>query len=133
MSARTVIGVIISTIGLLLLLFAGLDFHNLFFVQKMFAKSDIPTYNQAVVLPALLGFLILLDGSLFLTLKRVFSLGLHLLANFVWLYWLYRLYLNLAVPVTDVSAYQQIFYLAFLGIIIFVLGVIVNDIPRQKQ
>jgi len=116
-----------------LLLFAGLDFNNLFFVQKMLTKSDIPSYDQGVVLPGLLGFLVLIDGSIVLGLKRVFSLSLHVLGNFVWLFALSSLHQELAVPITDISAYQQAFYLVFLGTIFFVVGIIVNDIPARAK
>lgn len=133
MTARTIAGISISVLGLLLLLFGGLEFNNLFFVQKMLSKSDIPTYDQFVVLPALLGLLVLLDGSVVLGLKRAFSLSLHLLGNFVWLYALYLGYVNLAVPVTEVAAYRQIFYLFFFGMIFFVVGIIVNDIPQRQK
>jgi hypothetical protein len=133
LTARTVVGVSISILGLLLLLFAVLDFNNLFFVQKNLSKSDIPTYDQFVVLPALLGLLVLFDGSLVLGLKRTFSLSLHLLGNFVWLYALYLVYQNLAIPVTEVAAYRQIFYLFFFGTVFFVIGTIVNDIPQRQE
>lgn len=132
MAARTIVGVAISVVGLLLLVFAGLNFNSVFFVQKMVAKSDIPAYNRAVVLPAILGLLVLLDGSFILGLKRTFSLSLHVLGNFVWLFALYQLNQNLAVPVTEITAYQQIFFLVFLGIIFFVIGIIVNDIPQRQ-
>ncbi len=133
MSARTIVGIIVSVIGLLLLLFAALGFNNLLFVQKMLTKSDIPAYNQSVALPAFLGLLILLDGSFVLGLKRAFSLSLHVLGNFVWLYALYLLNHNLAIPVTQIPAYQQIFYLVLIGIIFFVVGIIVNDIPQATR
>jgi len=129
--ARTVAGVSICVLGLILLLVAGLDFNNLFFVQKLLTKSDVPTYNQNVVLPGLLGFLVLIDGSIVLGLKRIFSLSLHVLGNFVWLFALSTMHQELAVPITDISAYQQAFYLVFLGTIFFVVGIIVNDIPRR--
>jgi len=133
LNVRTVAGIVISIVGLLLLVFAALDFNNLFFVQKMLTRSDIPMYNRQVVLPALLGLLILLDGSFVLGLKQTFSLSLHLLGNFVWLYALYSLNQNLAVPITDIDAYRQVFYMVFVGIIFFVIGIIANDIPQQKK
>jgi hypothetical protein len=85
-----------------------------------------------VVTPFLLGILSLLDGSVILGLKRSFSLSLHLLGNLVWLYALYMLYNNLAIPITDITAYHQVFLLTFLGLVFFVVGVIMNDIPRRK-
>ena len=133
MSGRTAIGLLLSILGLLLLLYSGYEFNNLFFVTKSMAVSDIPTYNQLVVIPFLVGILSLLDGSILLGLKRSFSLSLHLLGNLVWLYALYLLYDNLAIPVTDINAYHQIFLLTFLSLVFFVIGVVANDIPRRKS
>ena len=132
MSARTTIGVVMSILGLLLLLYSGYEFNNLFFIDKLLAVSDIPAYNSVVVTPFLLGILAQLDGSVVLGLKRSFSLSLHLLGNLVWLYALYILYDNLAIPITDIAAYHQVFLLSFLGLIFFVIGVIANDIPKRK-
>jgi hypothetical protein len=132
-SVRTVVGVVVSVIGLLLLLYAGLNFNNLFFVRRMLTEADIPVYDRSVAAPAFLALLILLDGSFVLGLKRVFSLSLHVLGNFVWLLALYQLDQNLAVPTTDVSAYQQVFYLVLVGVVFFIVGVIVNDIPQRRK
>jgi hypothetical protein len=132
-AVRTIVGVVVSIIGLVMLLYAGLNFNNLFFIQEMLANADIPTYGRSVAAPAFLGLLVLLDGSFVLGLKRSFSLSLHLLGNFVWLLALYQLDQSLAVPVTDVSAYQQVFYLVLVGVVFFVVGVIVNDIPQRKK
>ena len=128
LSARTAIGVLFSIVGLLLLLYTGYEFNNLFFITKLAALSDIPSYNQLVVTPFLLGILSLLDGSVILGLKRSFSLSLHLLGNLIWLYALYMLYDNLAIPITEITAYHQIFLLSFMGLVFFVVGVITNDI-----
>lgn len=116
----------------MLLLYGGYGFNNLFFMAKLAEVAAIPVYNQQVVTPFLLGILSLLDGSVVLGLKRSFSLGLHLLGNLVWLYALYRLYNNLAIPITDIAAYHRVFLLSFLGLVFFVVGVIVNDIPRRR-
>jgi len=132
LSARTAIGILTSVLGLLLLLFSGYEFNNLFFIDKMATVTDIPSYNGIVVLPFLLGILALLDGSIVLGLKRSFSLSLHLLGNFVWLYALYMLYDNLAIPIIEPTAYHQVFLLGFLGLIFFVVGVVANDIPNRK-
>jgi len=130
---RTIVGIVVSVIGLLLLLYAGLNFNNLFFAQKMLATADIPVYGRSAVAPAFLGLLILLDGSFVLGLKRVFSLSLHVLGNFVWLLALYQLDQNLLVPNTDIPAYQQVFYLVFVGVVFFIVGIIVNDIPKRGK
>ena len=132
MSARTAVGILFSIVGLLLLVYSGYEFNTLFFLAKSAAVSDIPTYNQLVIMPFLLGILALLDGSVILGLKRSFSLSLHVLGNFVWLYALYLLYDNLAIPITDIASYHQIFLLSFLGLVFFVVGVIANDIPKRK-
>lgn len=121
-----------SILGLLLLLYSGYEFNNLFFIDRLLTVSDIPAYNSFVVMPFLLGILAQLDGSVVLGLKRSFSLSLHLLGNFVWLYALYLLYDSLAIPITDIAAYHQVFLLSFLGLIFFVIGVIANDIPKRK-
>ncbi len=121
-----------SILGLLLLLFSGYEFNSLFFIDKLATVADIPSYNVFFVLPFLVGIMSLLDGSIVLGLKRSFSLSLHLLGNFLWLYALYILYDNLAIPITDTTAYHQVFLLGFLGLILFVVGVIVNDIPKRK-
>ena len=117
---------------MLLLLFSGYEFNTLFFVDKIATVAAIPSYNGNVVLPTLLGIIALLDGSTILGLKRSFSLSIHLLGNFVWLYALYLLYNNLAIPITDIAAYHRIFLLDFVGSILFVVGVIANDIPKRK-
>lgn len=126
------IGILLSIAGLLLLLYSGYEFNNLFFIAKSAALSDIPLYNQLVVTPFLLGILSLLDGSVILGLKRSFSLSLHLIDNLVWLYALYTLYNNLAIPITEITAYHRLFLLSFLGLVFFVIGVIANDIPKRK-
>jgi len=132
LSGRTMIGILLSIAGLLLLLYSGYEFNNLFFIAKSAALSDIPLYNQLVVTPFLLGILSLLDGSVILGLKRSFSLSLHLIDNLVWLYALYTLYNNLAIPITEITAYHRLFLLSFLGLVFFVIGVIANDIPKRK-
>ena len=131
-AVRTMVGIAVSVIGLMALLYAGLNFNNLFFVRKMLSQVDIPVYDRSVVVPAFLGLLILLDGSFVLGLKRIFSLSIHLLGNFVWLLALYQLDQNLIIQITNVSAYQQIFLLVFAGVIFFIVGIIVNDIPQRK-
>ena len=132
-AVRTIVGVIVSLIGLLMLLYAGLGFNNLFFLQRTLAQADIPVYGRLVAVPAFLGLLILLDGSFILGLKRVFSLSVHVLGNLVWLLALYQLNQNLAIPTMEISAYQQIFYLVLAGVLFFNVGIIVNDIPRRSS
>ncbi len=132
-TVRTTVGIVISAIGLILLLYAGVNFNSLFFVQKMLSTPDIPAYGQSVALPAFLGLLVLLDGSFVLGLKRVFSLSLHVLGNLVWFLTIYQLDQKLAIPSTDVSDYQQIFYLVFVGLLFFMVGIIVNDIPKRSK
>ena len=50
-----------SILGLLLLLYSGYEFNNLFFMDKLLVVSDIPTYNGSVVTPFLVGILAQLD------------------------------------------------------------------------
>jgi len=132
-AVRTIAGVIVSVVGLMLLFYAGLNFNNLFFVQKTFTQAYVPVYDHLVVVPAFLGMLILLDGSFTLGLKRVFSLSVHVLGNVVWLLALYQLNQNLAIPTLEISGYQQIFYLMLAGVLFFIVGIIVNDIPQRKS
>ena len=132
-AVRTIAGVIVSVVGLMLLFYAGLDFNRLFFVQKTFTQAYVPVYNRLVVVPAFLGMLILLDGSFILGLKRVFSLSVHVLGNLVWLLALYQLNQNLAIPTLEISAYQQIFYLILAGVLFFIVGIIVNDISQHNS
>jgi len=132
LSARTAIGLVFLIIGFLLLVYGGYEFNNLFFAARSVGVSDIPTYNQLVIMPFLVGILALLDGSVILGLKRSFSFGFHLLGNFVWLYALYMLYDKLALPITDIAAYHQIFLLSFLGLVLFAIGAITNDIPKRR-
>ena len=91
MSAQTATGVVMSILGLLLLLYSGYEFNNLFFIDRLLRVSDIPAYNGFVVMPFLLGNLALLDGAIALGLKRSFSVSIHLLGNVLWLYALYIL------------------------------------------
>jgi hypothetical protein len=132
-AVRTIAGIVVSIVGMVLLVYAGLNFNNLFFVQKLLTKPDIPVYGRSAVVPAFLGLLILLDGSFILGLKRVFSLSAHVLGNFVWVLALLQLDQNLMVPITDVSAYQQVFVLVFVGVVFFMVGIIVNDIPQRRN
>jgi hypothetical protein len=130
-AVRTIAGIVVSIIGMVLLVYAGVNFNNFLFVQGLLTKADIPVYGRSTVVPAFLGLLILLDGSFVLGLKRVFSLSAHILGNFVWVLAFFQLNRNLAVPVTDISAYQQIFVLIFVGVVFFIVGIIVNDIPQR--
>jgi hypothetical protein len=130
---RTIVGVIISIIGFVLILYAALNFDSLFFVRKMLTEADIPGYGRSVAVPAFLGLLILLDGSFVLGLKRIFSLSVHLLGNFLWLLALYQFNQNLLGATTDISAYQQAFHLVLAGMVFFIGGIIVNDIPQRKK
>ncbi len=132
MAARTILGVLFSIVGVAFVGFAAYNFNALFFAQKMLTQADIPTYGSKVVLPLLLGFIVLLDGSITLGLKRKGSLVLHLLGNFALVWAVNLLYGNLAVPVLDVSPYQPVFYSVVTGMVLFVAGFIVNDIPHRK-
>jgi len=132
LSARTAAGLVFIIVGLALLLYGGYEFNNLFFVTKSVSVPAIPTYSQLVITPFLVGIIALLDGSVILGLKRSFSFSFHLLGNFVWVYALYLLYDNLAIPITDISAYHQIFLLSFLGLLFFTFGAVTNDIPKRQ-
>ncbi len=132
MAARTILGVFFSLVGLAFVGYAAYNFNALFFAEKMLTQADIPSYDSRVVLPLLLGFILLLDGSITLGLKRKVSLALHLLGNLALVWAVNLLYGNLAVPVLDVSPYQPVFYSVVTGMFLFVAGFIVNDIPHRK-
>ncbi len=132
MAARTTFGILVSLIGLALFLWAAFNFNSLFFTKQAIGRADIPTYDSLVVLPTLLGILLLADGSFILGLKRVFSLSLHLLGNIVWLFASVTLYANLLIPIVQVGEYQSVFILFLLALIVFIVGIIVNDIPKKQ-
>lgn len=132
LAARTILGILFSIVGVAFVGYAALNFNSLFFAEKMLTQADIPSYDSRVVLPLLLGFIVLLDGSIILGLKRKVSLALHLLGNVALVWALDLLYGNLAVPVLDVSPYQPVFYSVVTGMVSFVTGFIVNDIPHRK-
>lgn len=132
MAARTVLGILFSVVGVAFVGYAAFNFNSLFFAQRMLTQADIPTYDSSVVLPLLLGFIVLLDSSIILGLKRKVSLALHLVGTLALVWALYLLYGNLAVPVLDVSPYQPVFYSVVTGMFLFVVGFIVNDIPHRK-
>jgi len=127
------IGIVFYVLGLILLVYAGLNFNNLFFVQRLMAKSDIPVYSQMVFIPILAGLLVLLDGSFIANLKRTISGVLYVLGNFAWVYGFYLLYLRLSVPVEDISAYRIAFYLISVGVPVFIIGAIVNDVHKGSK
>lgn len=133
MSARSVVGIVFYVLGLIVLIFAGLNFNNLFFAQKLLAKSDIPTYSQMVFMPILVGVLVLLDGSFIADLKRASSGILFAVGNLAWLYGFYLLYQRLSVPVNEIDAYRTIFYLASSGVFAFIIGAILNDIHKSSK
>ena len=133
LSARSVVGIVFYVLGLVVLIFAGLNFNNLFFAQKLLAKSDIPTYSQMVFIPILLGVLVILDGSFIANLKRGSSGVLYALGNLAWLYGFYLLYQRLSVPVNEIDAYRNVFYLTFAGVLAFIIGAILNDINKSSK
>ena len=133
LSVRSVVGIVFYVLGLVVLIFAGLNFNNLFFAQKLLTKSDIPTYSQLVFMPILLGVLVLLDGSFIAGLKRASSGVLFAVGNLAWLYGFYVLYQRLSVPVNEIDAYRTIFYLISAGVLVFIIGVIVNDIHKGSK
>jgi len=130
---RSVVGIVFYVLGLIVLIFAGLNFNNLFFVQKLLARSDIPVYSMMVFLPVLGGLLVLLDGSFIVNLRRVSSGVLYFLGNVAWLYGFFTLYRMLAVPVEEISAYRIVFYFISGGVLSFIIGAIINDIPKGSR
>jgi len=133
LSVRSVVGIVFYVLGLVVLIFAGLNFNNLFFAQKLLTKSDIPTYSQLVFMPILLGVLVLLDGSFIADLKRASSGVLYAVGNLAWLYGFYLMYQRLSVPVSEIDAYRIVFYLTSAGVLAFIMGAIVNDIPKGSK
>ena len=133
MSARSLVGIVFYVLGLIVLIFAGLNFNNLFFAQKLLTKPDIPVYSRMVFIPILLGVLILLDGSFIANLKRASSGVLYAVGNLAWLYGFYLLYQRLSVPVNEIDAYRIVFYLTSAGVLAFVIGAILNDIHKGTK
>lgn len=130
---RSIVGIVFYVVGLILLVYAGFNFNGLFFVQKLMAKSDIPTYSRMVFIPILAGVLVLLDGSFLANLKRLSSGVLYVAGNLVWLYGFDQLYLKLSVPVKEIDAYRNVFYLIAGGVLLFIIGAIVNDFPKRSR
>jgi len=133
LSVRSVVGIVFYVLGLVVLIFAGLNFNNLFFAQKLLTKSDIPTYSQLVFMPILLGVLVLLDGSFIADLKRASSGVLYAVGNLAWLYGFYLMYQRLSVPVSEIDAYRIVFYLTSAGVFAFIIGAILNDIHKSSK
>ncbi len=133
MRARSSLAIVLYVLGLIALIYAGLNFNNLFFVQKLMAKSDIPAYSRLVFIPILAAVLVLLDGSFIANLKRASSGVLYVLGNSAWLYSFYSLYEKMAIPVNEIDAYRSIFYVIASGVVLFVVGVILNDIPKRQK
>jgi hypothetical protein len=128
-----VIGVFFYVLGLIALIFAGLNFNSLFFVQRLMAKSNLPMYCQLVFVPILAGLLVLLDGSFIANLKRTTSAMLFALGNFAWVSGLYLLSLRLSVPVEDIGAYRIVFYAFSAAVLTLIMGAIVNDVHKGSR
>ena len=133
MSVRSLAGLGFYLLGLVVLIYAGLNFNNLFFVQKLLSKSDVPVYSQMVFIPILAGILILLDGSFIANLKRTASGLLYVLGNLAWAYGFYLLNQKMSVPVSEIEAYRTVFYLVAAGVLVFIVGVILNEIPKRSK
>lgn len=77
--------------------------------------------------------LLLFDASFILGLKRVFSLSAHIVGNVIWIWASYSLYANLLMPVRDLEMYRPIFLGFLVAIVMFVVGIIVNDVRSGKK
>jgi hypothetical protein len=130
---RTAAGVVIAVLGIVAFLLAGVNFNTLFFENRFARVEDVPAYARIVVLPFLISVLLLFDASFILGLKRYFSLAAHLVGNVVWLWASYTLYTNLLVPVSELQAYRLAFFGFLLAIVIFVIGIVVNDVSPGKR
>jgi hypothetical protein len=86
-----------------------------------------------VFMPILAGVLIFLDGSFIANLKRKWSGGMYVLGNFAWLYGFELLYEKLSVPVSEIDSYRNLFYLISAGLLLFIIGAILNDVPRRSR
>lgn len=130
---RIVTGLVVAVIGAIAMVFGLLGFNNLFFENQLLSLKDVPLYGRQVVLPLLAGLLLLIDGFVILGLRRIFSLGPHILANAVWIYAAYSLHQSLQVPVLRLADYQQTFIAFLAALVIFVLGAVINHIPSRPQ
>jgi hypothetical protein len=132
-AARTLTGVAVAVVGIIAFLIAGVNFNTLFFQNYFTRVEDVPAYAQIAVLPFLVAVLLLFDASFILGLKRAFSLSAHIVGTIVWIWASYSLYANLLTPVRDLEMYRPIFLGFLFAIVMFVVGIIVNDIRSGKK
>lgn len=123
----------VAIVGIIAFLIAGVNFNTLFFQNQLTRVEDVPAYARIVVLPFLVAVLLLFDASFILGLKRVFSLSAHIVGNVIWIWASYSLYANLLMPVRDLEMYRPIFLGFLVAIVMFVVGIIVNDVRSGKK
>lgn len=123
----------VAIVGIIAFLIAGVNFNTVFFQNHFTRVEDVPAYAQIVVLPFLVAVLLLFDASFILGLKRVFSLSAHIVGNVIWIWASYSLYANLLMPVRDLEMYRPIFLGFLVAIVMFVVGIIVNDVRSGKK
>jgi len=133
MGLKAFTGIVFIILGGLLIMYAAYNINELLFIQGRVGMSDLPRYNIAVFVPILLGILAAIDGSAICALARRSSLLFHSVANVVWLFSSYRLFLALQESLTSRLVFYRIFAFFILAIVLFTLGAIVNFLPRSKK
>src|SRR4030042_4247931 len=130
MNLRFTVGLAVVIIGLAMIAYYINNLNELLFIQGKTSATDVPLYRNSVAAPILFGILLVLDGIVICGLARRASLFFHSLASMIWLYSSYKLYLALQDPLTSRLLFYGVFLFFMLSIILFVLGTIVNFIPK---
>lgn len=130
MKIKAIIGLVFSIIGLIMVIYAGYLFNELFFKAGLTRFEDIPIYSQHVIPLVLIGLLSFIDGSIILGLKKNYALSVYLVFNVVWIYATLLLLQFLSIPILNALEYNQIFYLFFLAFIVLLIGIFINNFPK---
>ncbi|MGQ9542853.1 MAG: hypothetical protein ACUVTM_02010 [Candidatus Bathyarchaeia archaeon] len=132
MSAKISIGIGLTVIGAILIMYSAYNVNELLFIQERMGMGDIPLYTGSVVLPTMFGILLLVDGLILCGLSRRSPLLFHVPANLVWLFVSYRLYHALQEPNEPRLTFYRIFIFIVFAVCLFIGGAIVNFIPKSK-
>ncbi|MEM3061628.1 MAG: hypothetical protein QW265_04385 [Candidatus Bathyarchaeia archaeon] len=131
MRTKFVVGLVLSIIGIVMVVYAGYIFNELFFKTGLTRLEDMPIYSQHVIPSILIGLLGFIDGLAIMGLKKSYALSVYLIFNVVWIYSTLLLIQYSSIPILKASEYEQVFYLFFLAFIILLVGVLVNNFPKQ--
>ncbi|MEM3754480.1 MAG: hypothetical protein QXE19_02180, partial [Candidatus Bathyarchaeia archaeon] len=131
MKIRPIVGLVLSIMGIIMLIYAGYIFNELFFKIGLTKLENLPIYGQYVIPFMLIGLLSFIDGLTIVGLKRGYVLLIYLIFNVIWVYATFLLLQFLAIPILNASEYSQIFYLFFFAFIVLLIGVVINNFPRK--